>query len=538
MSAARHIRDCAARLGGEAALSGDMLTVRTAGGQEAQVPVPDNWTDPPRDDLLDFRHALPGRARGDQRELLLTAAVQDAAPGTGRRPDSQLREALGQPGTLPVADDVERNVLASIMREHYWVRPESTARTSRPFAFPFHAAIPANFSPPGRYKMYRSDILLFLSWDGNDIDPAPVEALCELLSDTGEFTLLDELLVAAALASSGDGATSQIVAADLLGSDQATKVRGYLARGAFHQPALDRFRADLLAALSMPLPRHDRVEAAILTLSLHLGLYYYEVAYRLGTGLEAATRAAARLDPEPAQPFAGRVLFRVGTAGDRPVRRADGCAAAWRELDDRFLISLVPNIVAANLLHRCWQAARPGDAPENADPSDLATALDADAALGQLVDAAAGALAILYAEQVAGANAAELAVIAASDEPGTYLLRSIIHSHLRRTLHYRSRAVVNQLVKRSFGGSLIRRRGNVLFFELDEDLLFLLVKFVLARRGDIELPLREFLAELAAYGLAPQDRNEEDELAAALERLGMLHRYSDAGEAMYVRHLL
>jgi hypothetical protein len=533
MSADRHIRDRAARLGGEASLAGDVLTVRTGGGEEIQVPVPASW-----DSLLDFRHALPGRARGDQRELLVAGAVQDAAPSTGRQPDSELREALGQPGVLPVADEVERNVLASIMRDHYWVRPESTARTSRPFAFPFHAAIPANYSPPGRYKMYRSDILLFLSWDGSDIDPAPVEALCELLSDMGGFTLLDELLVAAALATSGDGATDHVGAADLIASDQAAKVRGYLASGAFHQPALDRFRADMLAALSMPLPRHDRVEAAILTLSLHLGLYYYEIAYRLGTGLEAATRAAAALGPEPPPAFAGRLLFRVGTAGDRPVRRADGCAAAWRELDDRYLISLVPNIVAANLLHRCWQAARPGDAPENADPTALAVFLDADRDLGELVDGAAGALAILYAERVASASAGELAAIAASDEPGTYLLRSGIHSHLRRTLHYRSRAVVNQLVKRSFGGSLIRRRGNVLFFELDEDLLFLLVKFVLARRGDAELPLGEFLSELAAYGLAPQDRDEEDELAAALERLGMLHRYSDAGEAIYVRHLL
>jgi hypothetical protein len=211
---------------------------------------------------------------------------------------------------------------------------------------------------------------------------------------------------------------------------------------------------------------------------------------------------------------------------------------AWRKLDDRFLISLVPSIATANLLHSCWQAARPDDASPNPDPLALATALDADASLAQLVDDAAGALAILYAEREASASPAELAAIAARDEPGTYLLRSGIHNNMRGILHYRSRAVVNQLVKRSFGGSLIRRRGSVLFFELDEDLLFLLVKFVLSRCGEAELPFQKFLRELSAYGLAPQDRAEEDELAAALERLGMLHRYSDAGEAMYVRHLL
>ena len=435
-----------------------------------------------------------------------------------------------------MADEVQRNVLASVMREHYWVRPESLARAPRPFAFPFHAAISANYAPPGRYKMYRSDILLFLCWDGTDIDPQPLEALCELLSDDTGFTLLDELLVAAALRSGS--AVRRVSAADLLASDQAAKVRGYLASGAFCQPALDRFRADMVAALTLRLPRHDRVEAAILTLSLHLALYYYEIAYRLGAGLDATTRAAAGAEHEGAAGFPGKLRFRVGTTGDRPVRRVDGCAAAWRELDDRYLISLLPNIATANLLHTCWQAARPSDAPANADPAALAAALGTDGGLGELIEGAAGALAILYAGQVAKADGPELARLAASEEPGIYLLRATIHAQLRRELHYRSRAVVNQLVKRSFGGSLIRRRGNVLFFELDEDLLFLLVKFVLTRRGEAELPFREFLAGLARYGLAPQDRAEEDELASALERLGMLHRYSDAGEAIYVRHLL
>jgi hypothetical protein len=198
----------------------------------------------------------------------------------------------------------------------------------------------------------------------------------------------------------------------------------------------------------------------------------------------------------------------------------------------------MPNLGAANLLHRVWRAARPAEAPPNADPRALAAALAEDSSLRSVVDVAAGVLAIVYADQGASASDSELGAIAASEQPGIYLLRSTIHDDLRGELHYRSRAVVNQLVKRTFGGSLIRRRGSVLFFELDEELLFLLVKFVLRRQEDAELPFRQFLAGLAQYGLAPQDRNEEDELAESLERLGMLHRYSDAGEAMYVRHLL
>lgn len=523
--------------GATAQLTDTELQVQLPTGRSATVPLPVRW-----DELLDFHHALPGRARGDQRELLIATIVQDAAPDRHRQQDRDLRAALATPGTLPTADDIERNVLAAVLQEHYWVRPEATGRGApRPFAFPFHAALPVNYThrPPrsGGYKMFRSDILLFLCWDGQDIDPAPVQALCDLLSDREGFTLLDELLVDAALQHAGPGAVANVDAAALLSSSQATKVRGYLASGAFHPGGMDRFREDMLAALHMALPRHDRIEAAILTLSLHLALYYYEVSFQLGTGLDAVTRAAAQLDPRTPPSFAGRLLFRVGTAGDRPVRRADGCAGSWRELDDQYLISLTPNIITANLVHRAWRAAD-ASAPPVPDPAALASAMSHDPDLAALVDQCAGALAISYAARTPGWAGPSLAELAANPEPGVHVLRSAIHAHLRRQLHYRSRAVVNQLVKRSFGGTLIRKRGSVLFFELDEAFLFLLVKFVLTRAGSDQLPLREFLAGLARYGLRPQDSTEEDHLAAALESLGMLHRYSDAGEAAYVRHLL
>jgi hypothetical protein len=533
VSIEQYVNERAGRSGAGATVGKGTLEIETASGEQVSVPLPEDWSS-----AFDLHHAFPGRARGDQREFLLAATIQDAASASGVPEDKELRKGLAEQGVLPVPDDVQRNVLASVMREHYWVRPDASARASRPFAFPFHAAISANYKPPGRYKMYRSDILLFLCWDGQDFDHAPLEALCNLLSDSSGFTLLDEALKDAAVQSRGEEAITEISANALLASTQAVKVRDYLANGAFHQPALDRFRADLITALEMGLPRHDRVEAAILTLSLHLALYYYEVAYLLGAGLDSATHAAAGSGPPPLPPFAGLLRFRVGAAGDRPVRREDGCAAAWRQLDDRYLISLMPNLGAANLLHGVWRAARPAEAPPNADPRALAAALAQDSSLRSVVDVAAGALALVYADQDASASDSELGAIAASEQPGIYLLRSTIHDHLRGELHYRSRAVVNQLVKRTFGGSLIRRRGSVLFFELDEELLFLLVKFVLRRQGDVELPFQQFLAGLAQYGLAPQDRDEEDELAESLERLGMLHRYSDAGEAMYVRHLL
>jgi DNA phosphorothioation-dependent restriction protein DptG len=53
---------------------------------------------------------------------------------------------------------------------------------------------------------------------------------------------------------------------------------------------------------------------------------------------------------------------------------------------------------------------------------------------------------------------------------------------------------------------------------------------------DRQLPYESFLTGLCNYGLTPQDDDERVALADALERLGLLARYSDAGEASFVHY--
>src|SRR4051794_31223006 len=72
------------------------------GGRSLKFAVPaekQDWA------LLDFHHGLPGRARGDQREMLLAAILQDASPSERRRADDlTLRERLRESDVLPAAD--------------------------------------------------------------------------------------------------------------------------------------------------------------------------------------------------------------------------------------------------------------------------------------------------------------------------------------------------------------------------------------------------------------------------------------------------
>ena len=497
------------------------------GQRTAEVAIPSKWDK----ELGGFEHAFPKRARGDQRETVLLATIEDASMREHRAEDRELLIALPTEGVLEAADAGSRRVLSEILEHEYWI----SAEAKRSYMFPVHSAPALNFVQSGRYKMYRGDILPYLCWDGSQIDDAPIEGLFELLNSNDGLSLLDRLFVDGALRAAGNGAQHEATAADLLGSKPVAGVAAMLADGAYCPEPMTRFREDLTATLQMPLPRHDLVEEAILTLSLHLALYYYEVAFKLGQGVQAAIEAAARRPLRPVDPMQGRIRFRVGLDAGRPVKRDDPCATSWRDLDDRYLIALGANIATANLLHRVWTAADSSGATPRPDPAALAEAMAADPTLADLVDVAAQGFAVLFASRAGQTTTPELMQLARAQH-GAFELRATVLKHRRRTLSQTGRKVVNQLARRPFGGSLLRTRGSVRFFELDEEFLALLVCWIIARSGgkDRRVTFAAFIAGLADYGLAPQDTSEERELADALARMGALQRYSDAGEATYV----
>ena len=55
--------------------------------------------------------------------------------------------------------------------------------------------------------------------------------------------------------------------------------------------------------------------------------------------------------------------------------------------------------------------------------------------------------------------------------------------------------------------------------------------------GREKIPVDEFWKRLAAYGFA-FDKTEREAVLARLRAMGVYERYSDAGEAAYVRNLM
>ncbi|MFI7114793.1 hypothetical protein ACIBK9_51370 [Nonomuraea sp. NPDC050227] len=474
--------------------------------------------------------ALPSRARGDVREKTLYNILQDMVGQPGSRiSDSVLQEKLAD--LLP-ADSNHRQVLADVAEKQYWIHPSTASGGTRPFLAPFHSDLPGGFTYQGRYKSFRGSLLLFLCWDGEGFDLALPREIIGFLSSDDDLNPLDRAFLTAARIAA-DLEAPVAADAERLVQQFGADLRKNFAQGAFDQEGLDRIRRDLRTIVGLDLPRHDKAHALIVVFSLHIALYYYRLAYRLGEGLRSAAQVLDGQELPDRPNFYGRILFQVGSAGDRPVSASDPCARSWWNLDEQHLLALTPSMVSANLLHEAAQASGVACGPIP-DPYACAQALAADPVGAVLTDllCAASAATLPSGKQDPGMN-----------EPGAggYALREAVLASFRsrgNALKQRGRDIVNSLVG-GFGGELKRNRGRVRFFELDEQVIFLLVKLILTSSHRNQLAFRkEFLPALCAYGLAPQSSAEEEHLAQALSRLGLLERYSDAGEALYVRQII
>ena len=514
-------------------------------GCSIQLPLDGKWDD------LHARHALPFSARGDARENLLYSIVQGAGPGRRRVLDVDLYDKL--PSAIDAPGILNTETVAEAMRREYWYTP-SEGRGEDHHLIPFQAELPTGFdhtsrgktTKPARYKMFDGYILPFLTWDGSAPDVALIDELLNAIARTDGFTLLDRLFLDAAR-SLTDGEAPPLTSSALLRRAREGRDGDMLAPlqpeagGPFCQHSFDRFREDMRTVLRSNLPRAELVRAMTLVLSLHLAVYYYRFALVLAQDVEAVINSGSGSLTPAGCPcvglkscsLAGEIKFRSPSNGFRPVSTQSPCRQSYLKLDRDRLLALSANIVTANLFERAWAAISGEPSSEGAPrPRRIASGLIARPDLWPVFDAATAALAVLYAQQ-AGKGAVSERV--ANRAPGPFALRSAVTQGRRTVLRHTSRAVVNDLAHRPGEGTLLRRNGRSLYyFELDDDMLFLLVKLICQRQT---VPLEAFLEGLAQYGLCPQDDDEVEALSMALERFGMLDRYSDAGESTFVHDL-
>lgn len=335
----------------------------------------------------------------------------------------------------------------------------------------------------------------------------------------------------------------------------------------FDPSAATLFQEDLRSLLGAKLSPSDFFQSLNLLLMIHFGLYQGRVATLLNPMMDRLLDEMARPDPENLawlvdfvarsrlrHPFAASLDCRAPDAG---AMRSVSLQTPERMAFERLSMSLSRfhfNVLLLAQLRRlgeAWLRARWDDPSEETllehtrTPLELVARMREDEAFARFLDRATTALAVRYVrQQISEASQDEALQRVETSESGLHALKALYEMYNRQnspnatgSRAYRTGVgVTSSLLKQNQFG-LVQGRNRVgPFFEIGASLLPLLLLLSIGPR-DEKAPVADFLGRLEKYGLslAPEER---ESLLLRLKSMGVFERYSDAGEAAYVRNLM
>jgi hypothetical protein len=345
----------------------------------------------------------------------------------------------------------------------------------------------------------------------------------------------------------------------------------------FDPVAATLFQADVRTLIDAKLPPADFFHQLNLLFTLHLGLYQPRVATFLNPQMDQLYKEMAQSDPrnlrdltvmlaefERCHPFTGSLSCRAPDPELRKVTRHSPERECFEQLAKEMsnfhfhvlVLGQLRRLAEAYLAHRWNQvvAWRKGelDAATAAEmaarvrgPRELLERMQDDPDFAPFLQRALTALAVRFVLNQLSESSRPAAFKKIDREPsGFHALRAMyeqynIESSRNPTASraYRQGGqITSSLLQQGEYGLMKTRSGVGVYFEMGAGILPLLLLLVVGA-GREKVPVDEFWKRLAAYGLA-FDKGEREAVLGRLRAMGVYERYSDAGEAAYVRNLM
>jgi hypothetical protein len=345
----------------------------------------------------------------------------------------------------------------------------------------------------------------------------------------------------------------------------------------FDPAAAELFRADVRTLIDAKLPPADFFHQLNLLFTLHLGLYQPRVATFLNPQMEYLYKEMAHPDPrnlrdlgtlleefKVAHPFTESLACRAPDPELRKVTLHTPERKCFEELANTLakfhfnllVLGQVRRLAEAYLAHRrgCVTAWRKGelDSATAADlaaavrgPHELLTRMDQDPEFQPFLHQAVTALAVRFIYNQLSESSREDAFKVFDREPsGLHALRAVyeqynIESSKNATASRAYRQgpqITSSLLQQGEYGLMKSRQRVGPYFEMGAGILPLLLLLAVGA-GREKVPVHDFWKRLAEYGLA-FDGTERELVLGRLRAMGVYERYSDAGEAAYVRNLM
>lgn len=346
----------------------------------------------------------------------------------------------------------------------------------------------------------------------------------------------------------------------------------------FDPTASELFRRDLRTLLAVDLGPADFFQNLNLLLAVHTGLYQPRLAAMLNPQMDVLYDAIA--NPTAAQlgrmerleaaardrhPFTASLDCRAPDGGvHRPVTLQTPARQSWQRLSRdlaRFHFSLIMIIRLRQLaeayrahewgVSRAWldgtldEETADGLRAATRTPQRLVEMVVGDEEFRSFLQKATTALAVRFVHhQIAESGEAEgLGVLRRADS-GAAALRDLYQLASNQSARsasnsraYRQGIQVSSSLLNQGQFGIVQPRARVgPFFELGAGILPLFLLLIVGPNRP-KVNVRQFWEGLAEYGLrfAPEER---ERLLSRLKAMGVYERFSDAGEAAYVRNLM
>lgn len=345
----------------------------------------------------------------------------------------------------------------------------------------------------------------------------------------------------------------------------------------FDPVAATLFQTDVRTLIDAKLPPADFFHQLNLLFTLHLGLYQPRVATFLNPQMDQLYKEMAKPDPRNLRdldvmlaefgrhhPFTESLSCRAPDPGLRKLTRQSPERECFENLAKELstfhfhilVLGQLRRLAEAYLAHRWNQvtAWRKGEldaatASEMAasvrGPRELLERMHEDPDFAPFLHRAVTALAVRFVFNQLSESSRMDALKKLEREPsGLHALRTLyeqynIESSKNPTASraYRQGGqITSSLLQQGEYGLMKTRSGVGVYFEMGAGILPLLLLLVVGA-GREKIPVDEFWKRLAAYGLA-FDKAEREAVLGRLRAMGVYERYSDAGEAAYVRNLM
>lgn len=478
---------------------------------------------------------LPNSPRGEPRERLFSLAMREGRSDLAGIPENLFLEKA------PVGPDPADKAVWMALKGIYRIQRRTGG--AKPFLAPVPGIIPANYGD-SKYRMFTGLMLYYmLQSDGLTVDVDLAGELFALLAKPTGFLLdqeLDELIHNDVEQNGQMFATPEVTPFLTHNSRQLRRlVEGYTEKepvqlALWDASGLRTYQRDLRTLLQTPIPALEKIKAAMFVTYLHLGLRFYRAAFGLGRQADAFYRwlgtggdlpDVLQNDDRALAEFPGSLRFRWQTAEKRSISRGDQAALAYQALHQEALGFLPYQLLTLTLASRVIRSL---GGPAVTSFVELAAFCQDDTRRRQL-DTVCKALRLLY--HVTHDRGTQLPAL--DHGSGLWHLREAVRSHTELARHWQT--LLRYILPPGLDG-LSSTQGPVSFFQLGPYGLFWLARLVTRGRS---VPLNDFLAEISAvYGLAPQDRREQELMVGGLARMNLFARYADAGESHYVAHIL